>query len=150
MTLWQNFPTALLPSASTDRQSDPAISSSANDRTTSRRLSTPDKVDYPDYSSFEISESPRADDFLIDNMELTIHQDDWMDDDYTLKELEEINKPSDEQALLKKTEETTKKTRKPRKRNEIARQPKPRACKTTSKNYNMDFSDEAEFVLQNE
>jgi len=148
------FPTTSM-NALPDRQSESAISSLANPKT--RRLSKQlDESDCPDNNAISCSQQPKGNDLVIGDMDPIInwqyHTDD--DDDEMMPEMEDEVNTTDTECELLECEPTFKlpeeeAPRKTRKKNEriadvATRRQKNRACKSSLKNYDIDFSDDAE------
>jgi len=151
------FPTTTT-NALPDRQSEAAISSLANPKT--RRLSKQlDGSDCPDDNAISCSQQPKANDLVIGDMEPIVnwqyHTDD--DDDEMMPMMNEEADTTDTECELLECEPTESEfkipeeeaPRKTRKKKEhiidvATRQQKSRACKSSLKNYDVDFSDDAE------
>jgi len=143
-----------------DRQSDPAISSLANPRTTTRLNSQLDGPDCPDDNAVYSHPHARSDDLVIGDTDAII---DWQYRDSTTTDddeemIQELPTTDTECELLKEQQpvvfkvpekEAPRKTRKSRKERstttKVTRRQKTRACKSSiTKNYDVDFSDDAE------
>jgi len=152
------FPTTTTTNALPDRQSEPAISSLANPKT--RRLSKQlDGSDCPDDNAISCNQQPKANDLVMGDMvDPTVnwqyHTDDDDDDDEMMPTMNGETDTTDTECELLECDPTFKipeeeASRKTRKKNErtadvATRQQKSRACKSSLKNYDVDFSDDAE------
>lgn len=139
-------------SALPDRQSDPAISSLANPRTTTRLDNQLDGPDCPDGNAI-CNQRIKSDDLVMGDTDVSIdwqHRDSTDDDEEIMQELQMTDTdhelPDEEPVMFKIPEKEaprkTRKSKKERGNTEVTRRQRSRACK--SKNYDMDFSDDAE------
>lgn len=154
----QNLPIVLpnTTSALPDRQSDPAISSLANPRTTTRLNNQQlDEPDCPDSNAI-CKQHAKPDNLVMgdaDALSIDWEQRDLTDDDEEImQELPTTDTdhelPNEESIMFKMPEKEaprkTRKSRKTRDSTEATRRQKSRACKSALINYDVNFSDDAE------
>lgn len=116
-----------------------------------------DGPDYPDDSAVSNHLHARSDDLVIGDTDAIVgwqYRDSTTDDDEIMQELpttdteyEELLEEQEPLVFKVPENEAPRKTRKPRKERsttKVTRRQKTRACKSTSKNYDVDFSDDAD------
>ncbi|TGZ50101.1 Receptor expression-enhancing protein 1 [Temnothorax longispinosus] len=159
-TAIKNLPIVLPPTTSAlpDRQSDPAISSLANPRTRTQLNSQLDGPDYPDGTAACNTLHVKSEDLIgdTDAVDWRYQESTTDDDEEMIQELPtmdaECEMLEEQQPVVFKVpeKEAPRKTRKSRKEcssttsTKVSRRQKTRACKSTTKNYDMEFSDDAE------